>query len=61
MTPQKDKSKKEKFTPTADQLRKARVAGMVVRYSVPKIRKALRITWSEAHQIHAALLAADRS
>jgi hypothetical protein len=57
----KENSKKEKFVPTADQLRKARAAGIVVRYSVPKIRKALRITWSEAHQIHEALRAADRS
>ncbi len=55
------KEKSQKFTPTADQLKKARVAGTVVRYSVPKIRKALRVTWSEAHQIHAALLAADKS
>jgi hypothetical protein len=61
MTPKKEKSKKVQFAPTADQLRKARAAGTVVRYSVPKIRKALRVTWSEAHQVHAALLAADRS
>jgi hypothetical protein len=61
MTPQRDKSKKEKFAPTVDQLRKARAAGMVVRYSVPKIRKALRVSWAEAHQIHEALRAADRS
>ena len=55
-------SKKSKgFTPTADQLRKAREAGMIVRYSVPKIRKALKVTWSQAHQIHDALRAADKS
>src|SRR5712692_5793970 len=59
MTPKKEKSNKEKFLAAPEQLKRARAAGIIVRDSVPKIRKALKVSWSEAYQI-AKLLAADR-
>jgi len=45
---------------TETNLKAAREAATVLEYSVPRIRKALNATWSEAVAIRHALLKADK-
>jgi hypothetical protein len=52
------KEQRKAVEPTEANLKTAREAATVLEYSVPKIRKALNATWSEAVAIRHALLKA---
>jgi hypothetical protein len=55
------KEQRKPVEPTEANLKAAREAATVLEYSVPKIRKALNATWSEAVVIRHALLKADKA
>jgi hypothetical protein len=55
------KEQRKPVEPTEANLKVAREAATVLEYSVPKIRKALNATWSEAVAIRHALLKADKA
>jgi hypothetical protein len=54
------KEQRRAVEPTEANLKAARETAAVVDYSLPKIRKALDATWSEAVAIRHALLKADK-
>jgi hypothetical protein len=55
------KEQRKPVEPTEANLKAAREAATVLEYSVPKIRKALNATWSEAVAIRHALLKPDKA